>query len=78
MTTDYQPVSCSFHSELELAIMQRRCLQLGWLEAGRKHVTMITPVDLQTRNGEEFLLATDNNETRYCIRLDRIIQLDVR
>lgn len=78
MTTDYQPVSCSFHSELELAIITRRRLQLGWLEAGQKHVTMITPMDLQTRNGEEFLLATDNNETHYCIRLDKIFQLDVR
>ena len=81
MTSDkghiYTPISCATHSELELAIMHRQQLQIEWLASSNTsesvRCAIISPLDLLTRAGEEFLicrLEKDNTELR--IRLDRI------
>ena len=72
--TDYQPIDCNLYSEYECAIVQNRRLQLVWQdERGLTHLETVTPVDLRTRNREEYLLVSDARE----IRLDRILRHSV-
>jgi transcriptional antiterminator Rof (Rho-off) len=74
MTTDYIPIDCGSHSELELAIIKHATLELGWRDAeGMLHREIITPTDLRTVDGEEFLHATDTRGAAHTIRLDRIL-----
>lgn len=74
-TEPYVPVDCGLHSEYELAIMQRQLLTLRWQdENGTLHDASLLPVDLLTRDSQEFLIAHDKNNIRYEIRLDRIIK----
>jgi len=72
--TDYTPIDCSIYSEFELAIMHRSRLQVSWRDTqGSVHLEVLLPVDLRTRNGEEFLVAVDSLGTEREIRLDRIL-----
>lgn len=72
MMTDYQPVDCRVHSELELAILQRNPLLLRWHDAqGATQCATLLPLDLVTRDQQEFLLAQDGAATLE-IRLDHI------
>lgn len=68
----YRPVSCALHSELELAIMHGRWLELRWKENGRRRTARLRPRDLQTRDGSEFLIVEDGRGNRLRIRLDHI------
>ena len=71
--TDYSPVDCGLHSEYELAIMHHDRLKLGWRDAaGAIHSETVIPVDLRTRNSEEFMVVSVSNGTQLEIRLDRI------
>jgi Rho-binding antiterminator len=77
-TTDYIPIDCGIHSELELAILKRARLQLVWREAdGTTYRETVTPTDLDAGNQEEYLHAVDNRGTAYRIRLDRIVRFTV-
>lgn len=70
--TAYKPISCARHSEYELAIMHRQTMQLRWHDAsGAVHSATVVPLDLQTRNHEEFLVVAYDGEQE-SIRLDRI------
>ncbi len=70
--SDYRPVSCALHSEFELAIMHGRRMKLKWHdEDGAVQEAVVRPVDLVTKNHEEFLVVEHEGERRM-IRLDRI------
>ena len=70
--SDYRPVSCALHSEFELAIMRGQRMELKWHDDdGVARQAVVTPLDLVTRNHEEFLLVEYEGERR-AIRLDRI------
>jgi Rho-binding antiterminator len=72
--TDYTPIDCRLYSEFELAIMHRTRLQLSWRDTqGSPHLEVLVPVDLRTRQGEEFLVAVDALGAEREIRLDRIV-----
>ncbi len=72
--TDYTPIDCSLHSEYELAIMHGTRLQVSWRDAeGSLRIEVLVPVDLRTRQGEEFLAAIDHVGNEREIRLDRIM-----
>lgn len=72
--TDYTPVACGLHSEYELAIMHRGRLKLTWRDTdGRTRCRTVTPVDLRTRNSEEFMVVSDTDGTGFEIRLDHIL-----
>jgi Rho-binding antiterminator len=72
--TDYTPIDCSLHSEYELAIMHGKRLRLSWRDPeGYHRIEVLVPVDLRTRQGEEFLVAIDPPGTEREIRLDRIL-----
>ena len=72
--TDYRPIDCSLYSEYELAIMHGERLRISWRDTeGPPRIEVLIPVDLRTRQGEEFLVAKDDNGLEREIRLDRIL-----
>ena len=73
-TTDYIPVTCTEYSRYELAVMHHRKLRLIWAENDIIHCKIVTPVDLLTRNSEEFLIYLDLAGKKTQIRLDKIIR----
>lgn len=75
MMSDYTPIDCARYSEYELAILRRWKLRIAWRdEAGLSHVEMLRPCDLQTRHGEEFLIAENSSGEQLKIRLDQITE----
>lgn len=75
----YTPITCGLHSEYELAIMRRASLRIGWLDdSGQQRIGTLLPIDLQTREHVEYLVARDVNNALHHIRLDRILRSNVR
>lgn len=75
--SDYTPIDCGLYSEYELAIMRKWKLRIGWRDAqGMSHVETILPRDLQTRQGEEFLIMETRDGRRLEIRLDQITEAE--
>lgn len=72
MTTDYRPVACALHSELELLCMSGRPVALSWSADHDAHSTVATPLDVITRDRAEFLVADTAEGERIEIRLDRL------
>lgn len=73
--SDYTPIDCDQYSEYELAIIRKWKLRVGWRDAqGQTHVEMLQPRDLQTRQGEEYLIADTATGDRLEIRLDQITE----
>lgn len=71
--TDYQPIACDLHSRYELAVMHRMPLTLCWQGSdGLTHLEKVLPEDLETRNGEEFLVLRNGAGEQLRVRLDRI------
>jgi Rho-binding antiterminator len=72
--TDYKPIDCGVYSEYELAIMHGKRLRVSWRDAeGPPRIEVLIPIDLRTRQGEEFLVVKDHNGCEHEIRLDRIL-----
>ncbi len=75
MTDDdsYKPISCAMYDTYEIAIMHGNSLRLVWKDESNQHnISILKPLDLQTREGAEFLIAsTDDGETLQ-LRLDYI------
>jgi len=75
----YTPITCGLHSEYELAIMRRTSLHIGWLDDnGQQRIGTLRPIDLQTREHVEYLVARDAHDSTHHIRLDRILRSNVR
>jgi len=77
----YQPVSCTMHSELELAIMHGKYLIVYYTETDKKGVESkeqiieIEPRDVISRGHDEkgeFLAGSDKSGKLVEIRLDHI------
>jgi transcriptional antiterminator Rof (Rho-off) len=78
MMTDYTPIDCAAHSAYEIAILQKRPLRVSWRdpEHGQTRLETLMPIDLLTRNHEEFLVTeTPAGKTR-TLRLDHIIKYE--
>ncbi|HHH44135.1 MAG TPA: transcriptional antiterminator, Rof [Gammaproteobacteria bacterium] len=76
--TDYVPIDCDLHSEYELRILQQRPLRVRWRDPdGQHHIETLQPLDLVTRNREEFLVAENRQGQRLEIRLDYIATTEV-
>lgn len=70
---DYHPIPCQMYAELEVAILHQIRMRMAWRTSdGEPRVERLLPVDLRTRNHEEFLLAEDSHGDPLEIRLDRI------
>jgi Rho-binding antiterminator len=74
--TDYRPIDCAAYSELELAILRRRRLRLVWQEGNVYFDREVTPLDLQTRAHEEFLVCRGQDGETFRVRLDCIRRAD--
>lgn len=69
----YHPISCDFHSELELlALRQTPCPIIFRHEDGTEETVQSRIADLLTRDGEEFLILPDARQ----IRLDRLVSVN--
>lgn len=73
--TDYIPIPCSQYDRYEVAIMHRRRLRLTWHVDNVVYRRIVEPIDLQTRDGEEFLICGKGGET-LSIRLDQIRKVE--
>ena len=72
-STPYQPIDRGRYSEYEVAILHRQRLRLVWVSPqGQRHIDVVLPRDLQTRQGEEFLIADTREGDTLSLRLDRI------
>lgn len=72
-TKPYRPISCDFHSELELLALRRSPVEITYHNDDGSPTTITAQiVDLYTRNSEEFLLLPDGRE----IRLDQLVSVD--
>ncbi len=71
--SDYRPVDCATYAGLELAILRRLRLLLGWRDpGGLVHLEGVRPIDLRTARGEEFLVFRTRGGAVEKVRLDRI------
>ena len=71
--TDYRPIDCRSYAEFERAIVGRRQLRVCWQDPdGLDHLETVTPLDLETCRGEEFLHARTEAGETLRLRLDRI------
>ena len=73
----YHPIACHLHDIYESAIVSRQRLNLRWLDNGnasqaRQHT--VRPLDLETRDGAEWLLAETRHGESLTLRLDWIMQ----
>lgn len=76
--TDYKPIACQTYDHYEMAIVQRKKLRLVWHEDNVIYDRIVTPLNLETRQGEEFLVfATPEGET-HRTRLDQIKRADLQ
>jgi transcriptional antiterminator Rof (Rho-off) len=71
--SNYKPVSCDAHSSYELAVMQRTAALVRWQEGDAIREARLVPLDVETTNREEFLIAEDPDRKQLRIRLDRIL-----
>src|SRR5690606_23484249 len=74
--TDYRPISCDVYSELEVAILHRTPLRLAWRDGDIDHARVVLPVDLETREHQEFLHGRLESGEPVTLRLDRITHLE--
>ena len=74
--SDYKPVSCEAHSLYELAVMRRTPAVVRWQDDNEIRKARLMPLDVETKNREEFLVARDVNERSLRIRLDRILSFE--
>jgi Rho-binding antiterminator len=55
--------------------MHKQGLRVAWRDPdGARHLERLLPIDLQTRDHAEYLIATTANGTLTEIRLDRILR----
>lgn len=74
---DYNPISCASYDQYEIAIMRRQKLRLSWQEDNVVFDQIVTPLNLRTAQGMEFLIMqTAKGETRE-VRLDHIRQAQI-
>jgi transcriptional antiterminator Rof (Rho-off) len=77
MMTDYKPISCALYAQFEHWIIRRRTLRVVWREPRSiNRLEQLKPLDLQTRNHEEFLIARRDNGETVELRLDRIVRAE--
>jgi Rho-binding antiterminator len=75
--SDYTPIDCGLYSRYELAILRRQRLRVAWRDPdGACHLETLLPVNLQTREHAEYLLAKTGGDAALEIRLDRIIRAE--
>lgn len=68
MSNNYTPISCANHSVFELAIMRQQQLKVSIDQT----IQTITPKDMLTKSGEEFIVFIDEKSNERKLRADKI------
>ena len=77
MSQRYVPITCAIHNEYEIAVMQKKHINIKWLDAdGKQHVAKVIAEDIRVKNKEEFLIARTHDDKELVIRLDRVTLID--
>ena len=74
--SDYQPISCAAHSELELHIMRRQSLRVRWRGEEGERDAVLLPVDVTAERGAEYLHLRGGEGEVFKIRLDALLSFD--
>ena len=73
---DYIPIDCALYSRYELAILHHERLQIVWRDTSDTcHVENLFPIDLQTLDHAEYLLAENDAGDAHRLRLDQIVRV---
>jgi Rho-binding antiterminator len=73
MTKDYTPIPCAIYNRYEVAILNGKSLRVVWRSARNiDRLETLTPVDLRTRSGAEYMIARNHIGQGRVMRLDRI------
>ncbi|MCW9058848.1 MAG: transcriptional antiterminator, Rof [Gammaproteobacteria bacterium] len=76
--SEYTPIDCELYNQYELAILHHRRLRVCWRDTrDETHIAMLTPRDLQTREGAEFMIAEDQDGQSLELRLDWIQHVEM-
>jgi transcriptional antiterminator Rof (Rho-off) len=70
--TDYKPISCANYDQYEIAIMHGSKMHLAWQTDNVLYDQIVTPLNLRTANGEEYLLVRLGSGESAEVRLDHI------
>lgn len=73
--SEYTPIDCATYSAFELAVIKASPLRISWRDNARQlHLGVVTPIDLLTRDRQEFLVVRDTAGGRLELRLDTIVK----
>jgi Rho-binding antiterminator len=70
--TSYQPISCANYDQYEIAILHGSKLHLTWQAGNISHDQVVTPLNLRTAHGEEYLIVRLASGESVDVRLDHI------
>ena len=69
----YKPIPCAIYDTYEIAIMHGDLLRLVWKDERSQHnINVVKPIDLQTCEGAECLIARTEGGKKLHLRLDHI------
>lgn len=75
-TTDYLPIDCELYSQYEVYILHCTPLQVDAdTPEGALYDLHCRAVDLQTRDGAEFICLQDEGGGRQWVRLDHLLRV---
>lgn len=70
---NYKPISCDFHSELELRALHKKPVEIKFRDEKNEETSITALIDdLVTHKDGEFLILPDERK----IRLDKLISVD--
>lgn len=70
--TDYQPISCARYDQYEIAILHHSRMHLVWEDGNVIYDQVVTPLNLRTVQGQEFLQLRTASDKTLEVRLDHI------
>lgn len=72
----YVPVSCVFHERLEFAVLRRQALRLRIASGEGETELRVMPLDVETREGAEWLHYRDADGQTARVRLDALLSAE--
>jgi transcriptional antiterminator Rof (Rho-off) len=70
--TDYKPIACANYDQYEIAILHAARMRLTWQIGNVIYDQVITPLNLRTAHGEEYLILRLACGEMVEVRLDHI------
>ena len=70
--TGYKPIACANYDQYEIAILRAAKMHLTWQTGNVIYDQVITPLNLRTAHGEEYLILRLASGETVEVRLDHI------